>query len=672
MTRSPAPGRILPVLLAAVLSTCLSAPAFADPAPLEATAVLSALRYTDANNWFFRSIEASAADNAPDALNRVHYYDVHRQSASNSYSANGVVQAWGLNSTQARDGDRHWNGSTWVACPLGTRNSASVRDAQGRHDYNYCDGRDVGRGVRRIVDISGRSLVSVVRDQIRGFPGGNNGVAFSSWGPSNLNLYGSATFPNGSHLQYQSNTITATAYAYDVQSSNVVSVYPANIAAGGDARSTPTVACNISVAAAAAAVQATTSLEMLVARNPGKPCIFGPGGVAPDLPLNPSEWWSNSTASLGTLAGANTLPPGTGNHYSTTANLRVAFAASGNGARFYSCYRRASDGSTRNCTLMGLGTWSIQVLGDGRVLSFSTAPALAQRLGYARVFVERGGKVYFGYKNPVGVVDTDVRLNLPAANAVLRQLGLPSIQPVTQPGTATGERAAALAMLKGVWGAANDTEAIVFRFGDNGRMLMAEAKPYKAATREQSGAELGWLDYDPATHQISTLLESDSSLTSGTSNPGAVKDKVTITATALILANGGVQLPRLETAATGLVGLWALDSATDLRTTHLAFFSNGRFMLIDPTGAPDDPSCGAPCPAGAEFSLYTFNPQTSVLRLFGKIYDTNGCAGAFESCASGGPPARDSFPIQLAPDGKTFTMQFEDGTTHTLYRIAQQ
>ena len=121
--------------------------------------------------------------------------------------------------------------------------------------------------------------------------------------------------------------------------------------------------------------------------------------------------------------------------------MRLSFAANGNRATFWRCYRRTSNNSPRNCSVLGLATWSIQTLGDGRVLSFSVAPALAQRLNSARHFVERGGRVYFGSKSPVGATTTDVRLNLAAANAVFHQLGLPRVKPITEPGTATGARA---------------------------------------------------------------------------------------------------------------------------------------------------------------------------------------------------------------------------------------
>ncbi len=71
-----------------------------------------------------------------------------------------------------------------------------------------------------------------------------------------------------------------------------------------------------------------------------------------------------------------------------------------------------------------------QSLGDGRALHFSGMPEQVLRAGFERVFVERGGKVYFAYKNPVGRTSSTVRLNLPAANALFQQLGVPLLNPV--------------------------------------------------------------------------------------------------------------------------------------------------------------------------------------------------------------------------------------------------
>ena len=90
-----------------------------------------------------------------------------------------------------------------VSCPSGFRSSQYPRDAQGRTTYNYCDGWESGTSVRSGVDISGQTLASVVTDKIRAFPGGDSGVAYASWGPTDLSLLGSATFPAGSMLYYQ-------------------------------------------------------------------------------------------------------------------------------------------------------------------------------------------------------------------------------------------------------------------------------------------------------------------------------------------------------------------------------------------------------------------------------------------------------------------------------------
>lgn len=668
---------------AAQVQAASTAMALAEPpfVPGVATATLTALRYTDQDNWFMRTLQSSDADNVPDAQGYVRYADLRQQSSSTALNANGVVSGWARAATPARAGDLHWNGSAWVDCKLTDRYSSRVRDAQGRSDYQFCNQLELGTTVRRVVDIAGRSLQTVVRDMIRTFPGSAQGVAFANWGPANLALYGSATFPAGAALIYQTNTLTQTAPGYDVQASNVVSAYNAAVAGGGDARVNPALACNDPLQYATAATVAVTTLETLVARNPGRPCIYNQGGVTPNFSLDPNEWWGNSTVNLGDLANTNTLPANTGNYYNSTATLRVAFAASGNRATFYRCYRRASDGSPRNCSLLGLGTWAVQTLGDGRVMSFSVQPALAQKLGYARVFVERGARVYYGYKNPVGSASTDIRLNLAAANAVTAQLGLPRIRPVTQPGTATGARAAALATLQGAWGGAdaNGTQANVFRFGADGRFFMAEAKPFLALTREQSGAELGWFDYDPVAQRFATLLEVDSNLTSGTSHPGANEPPLTISASA-ISSGGSVVATRLQSAdgSASVVGLWALDSATDLSVPHLAFFANGRLMFV--SHQADAPCLGgsAPgeCPPGVEFAQYSFDGASGAMRAFGALYDTNGCQGLFDTCPSaastGSVNTERTLVFTFQTGNNSLTFVDDSGNTRTLFRIAPQ
>lgn len=658
-------------LSAAQVQAGATAAALAEPpfVPGVAAATLTSLRYIDADNWFMRTLQSSAADTLPDAQNRVRYYDLRLQSSSTALNSNGVVAGWARGATPARAGDLHWSGSAWVDCKLTDRYTARLRDAQGRNDYAFCNNLEAGTSVRRVIDIGGRDMQDVVRNMIRNFPGSAQGVPYANWGPADLQIYGSTTFPTGAALHYQTNTITQTAPGYDAQPGNFVTAFNAAVAAGGDVRVNSSLACNDPAQNTTAAMTAVTTLEDLVARNPGRPCVFFQGGVTPNFSLDPNAWWGNSTVNLGDLGNTNTLPAGTGNYYNTTASLRVAFAASGNRATFYRCYRRASDGSPRNCSLLGLGTWAIQALGDGRVLSFSVQPALAQRLGYARVFVERGGRVYYGFKAPVGSVTTDVRLNLTAANAVLQQLGLPRIQPVTQPGTATGARAAALATLKGTWFRGDATNAVVLRFGDDGRFFEAEAQPASPPDRKQSGAELGWFDIDPVTGRASVLHEVDSNLTAGLSHFGAAAPAFMVSATTLTA--GTASFTRLPNDPAGLVGMWAMGSATDLSVPHLVFLGNGRFMLVTHSA---DPQCVGTnqCPPGVEFSQYTYDAASGQLQLFNLLYDTNGCDGAFETCAAGLNNTSDAVTVTIAPGGATAVLTDSGGGTFNLFRIAAQ
>ncbi|MBT9487398.1 MAG: hypothetical protein IV093_07785 [Rubrivivax sp.] len=665
---------------AATLRLASSMRALAEPpapATPEASAQLAALRFTDVNNWFMRSFRSGADDTVADAEGWVRYQEHYMSSAGNNFSANGVAKGWAGNSNPDRAGDLHWNGSDWVTCDPAQRSRNRVRDALGRHEYEFCNGREAGRGIRRAEDIAGQSLQAVLRDKIRTFPGGSGSVLYKDWGPVDLGLLGPATFPPGSLLYVQSNTTTSTAPTYDVRSSNQVLLYNANVAAGGDVREDSQLACNDPAQTADAARTSAGTLEQVVARATGKPCVYAANGVSPDLSLDPDEWWGAGTLNLGDLANTNTLPANTGNYYTTTATLRVGFSGPGSRVTFYRCYRKTSTNGPRNCSVIGRGSYSIQTLGTARVLSFTTAPALAQRLGYARVLVERGGAVYYGFKNPVGVATTSLRLNLVAANALLAPLGMPPIRPTSLPGSATGERAAALATLKGVWGAADTTDATVFRFGDNGRFFLAEAKAFRADTREQSGSELGWFDIDPATGRIATQLELDSTLTAGTSHGDSGDDeRFTVTPDTLSVGPPGsnVSIGRLGNDAAGLVGLWARGSATDLSVQHFAFFANGRVMAIGQR-AGDGSSCtAADAPPGVEYASWSFDPATGQLRLFGKVHDTDGCEGIFDSSAAGVAAGIDNLDrlvtIVLASDGNSFDMPGVDGRpTLTWYRI---
>ena len=640
-----------------------------------AGATLTAFRYTSADNWLTRTLEASAADSTPAAAGKVRYYSVYRQSEPSNFSPNGVVHAWATGNSRDRAGDLHWNGTGWMSCALSDRNESSQRDAQGRTTYEFCKKREEGASRRVAVDLNGKKIADVFRDAIRTFPGGANGVDYANWGPTDLATFGNATFPAGAKLYYQTNTVLKTAPTYDVQPSNVVFAYTAAIAAGGDARNAAPSCSTVTAANDASLRSQVTTLEDLVARNPGVPCRFNMGTNSDGSSGATNDWWSNSTVSIGTIANSQVLPTGTSNYYTTSGYVRVAFAATGNAVTFLHCLQRRNGGSVRNCSAIGTGTYAIQTLGDARVMTFSAQPALNQRLTYTRVFVERGGKVWFGFTSRLGATDY-VRLNTEATNAAFAPLGLPPVRPVTRASDFSAATAAALATAKGAWGTATNTEATVFRFGDGGRFLLGQAAPANTVTREQTGGELGYFDLDTATGRYSSLLEVDSDQTAGTSHPHAA-DTLTISATA-ILSNSGVSFPRLAGGTTGIVGLWAVGSATDLSVVHLAFFGNGKVLLVDNVGDTSGGQCtiDRQGPPGAEFASYTFNAATGALRVFGKVYDTNGCRGIFDSSTqavmNGNANTEANFVITFSADGKNATVTEAGEPQTTIYRIASQ
>ena len=109
-------------------------------------------------------------------------------------------------------------------------------------------------------------------------------------------------------------------------------------------------------------------------------------------------------------------------YYQSNRVIRAGFG-SGNAVAFYNCALRASDGSSRNCDPAGAGTWRIDTVGDARVMRFTGVPAAATSLTYNRQFVERGGKVFYGFRDKLRV-DNAVRLNAESIDALLAQLSL--------------------------------------------------------------------------------------------------------------------------------------------------------------------------------------------------------------------------------------------------------
>ena len=291
-------------------------------------------------------------------------------------------------------------------------------------------------------DVSGQSMATVLQ-QARDAGFTNLTVAAGA--------LGSATFPAGSKVFYHASTPATVAFAYlngggeaPAGTSQRLAQYSAAVAGGGTASQQPAgAACNSTETSTNGV--ASTTLESMIAAKRGTPCIYAPGSFTYQGVVYSSgdrnEWWGNSTLNLGKLGSA---PVGSGTapgYYTTNTLLRVGFAASGNGVTYYACRERFNNGSPRNCDAIGSGSYAIQTLGDGRVLSFANLPAQTAGLTYERVYVERGGAVFFGFRSKP-VVNNSVRLNLTATAAFLSQLGLPAIDPAvpfaTTPGSFVG------------------------------------------------------------------------------------------------------------------------------------------------------------------------------------------------------------------------------------------
>jgi trimeric autotransporter adhesin len=646
-------------------------PADATAAASEASGNMASLQYTDANHWVMRVNQATALDNTPDASGLLHYYEVRTRMRPYAYQNTlGVAESFAIGNSKAISGMLHWNGSAWLACTLGQRNAQTPRDAQGRSSYNNCDNFQMGVTTRAALDITGQSMAAVVANKILPVAGPATPVAGTVGNGWNLNtaLLGTATFPAGSKLFLQTDLSTGNAQAYNVQSSNQVGVFSAAVAAGGDAR-TGTVACQNPGTAVA-----TTSLEEMVARYPGKPCVFNAASNADGTSVAPNEDWGLSSLNLADVVSYYlSLPAGTGAYYTSDGPMQVGFAATGNGTTYYQCYRRNADNSVRNCTAIGTGTYTVSTLGDARLLSLNNLPAAVQRIGFTPLFIERAGKVYAGFINPSGVTTNEVRLNLAAAQALTFQLGLPRIQPADSPKALTGAKAATAATLKGAWISADGMSVI--RFGDNGEYLLGEIGVADGGGRP--GLEKGWFDYDPATGTVGLLLAIDSNGDWGLSHPGPGDGITSITSTAINLADGSAA-GRLADDPNGIVGMWAVNSLTDMTAPHFVFFANGMVLSIHPYSAGDVEPGGA-CdlarqgPPGIEWSDYTFNPATGAVRIFNKIYDTNGCDGIFDSSPGGVPNTEANFVITFSADRKTVTVvNSQDSSFSTLYRISPQ
>ena len=559
--------------IAAAVAAAKLTPTPDDPAATPtAGASLRWFTYSDAQNYYYRIFKGTAAQNT--VVNGKRQFTEYRERSSGSNGAVTFYQQWGEGLNNYPRNQIYWTGTEWFDCPTDFVNEATPWDAKGMSDSLYCKAyKSTNKRSER--DISGLKIADVVAE-IRAFPLYDSEGKYPAWGPdpvANAAKLG-GNFPTGSKLFTYAGIETASPDRYGTTlNSDLYTAYNAAVAAGG--ASSSGAECGKVTGANFAQYQiATSTLEQLVAASTGKPCSY-------TLPTNSgepvNEWWGGVTVNIADVVDPYTNAPGY--YRSGVKDLRVSFAT-GNVANYWLCLRRASDGSPRNCKAAGSGGYTIETLGDARVLRLSGQPAVAATLNFNRIFVERGGLVWYGAKSKLQTT-SQLRPNAVASQALFDALGLPAPR-AAEPLTANS-------------------------------LVAYYLNSYGTGTFNH--AALAMMENDPA----------------------------------------------------GLVGAWAVSSATDPRTQAFFIFANGDYVMADPQGDTGANSCG---PAGMEQGRYSFDKASKALRVLGVSKDTNLCAGINDTTKTAAENKALVRTVTLAADGKTLTGTGIDGT-FTLVRLTK-
>ena len=393
-------------------------------APVETAAVaaigstgLRSLVYTDARNYEYRLSGSTAAQNTIDSNGFYRY--VFRKYKS----VDGAIAAWNSGSEPRRQADLHWNGSTWVACALNFENKTTARDAKGNNEYDYCDKQTIGAGYSGFwQDVAGQKMIDGLNSAVK--------AGYTSLGTPSTALttaLGTEIFPAGSKIGMSDSAALKTAPSFYPGSDNFVKVETS-------------VACVTWTTTNAVYTSANAAtLEAMIAKFTGSNACNVGGGSGSFVGKNGvtlssgvrNESWGDTVIDIGKIGTAATGAQADAvSYYTTNTRLRVGFGPkvnNGGVAKYYSCKER-SDGLTRNCDLIGSGTYAITTLGDARVLSLAALPAINSALTFERKFIEIGGKVFFGYQERPSV-GKSVGLNTKATDAILAKLGLPAVNP---------------------------------------------------------------------------------------------------------------------------------------------------------------------------------------------------------------------------------------------------
>ena len=385
----------------------------ADSVSNGAGAVVRWFSFTDLNNYVLRVFRTSAEQAVVDANGNRHFDEYRERAIGGAESVwnpdpGDTGSAWLRNQV-------YWTGTEWFDCPTNFVHDATPWNAAGESVSLYCKAYK-SKSKRTARDVSGVKMIDLVKE-IRAYPLFDSAGSYASWGPNPaadavIAALGDKTFPAGSKLYYQSGIPLVNPDAYGSAAADLTKVFPGDIA-NGDA----TACASLTPTNSASYQSDAATLDEVIARAPGLPCSYAANANTGTR----NEAWGPTTVGIGDLNVAAFEVPSSF-YKNNVRRIRAAFGAN-NTVTYLSCLARASDNSPRNCDAIGSGSYSVEAVGDARVLRLANLPASAANFGYSRILVERGSKVHYGSREKLTPTH-QLRLNGDGADALLAALGL--------------------------------------------------------------------------------------------------------------------------------------------------------------------------------------------------------------------------------------------------------
>ena len=341
------------------------------------------LTFTDAGNFSYRTLRGGTPVEADGTQPLLEQWEIF---------SGGVRQPWVRNVL-------YWTGTEWYACPddpngnpitVGTFNDTAWTS-------EYCKAYKDSDRSRTTVTLDGRNVADVIRD-IRWYSTKDGTYDYANFGPNpdTTAALANAVFPPGSTMHYAASKRDATPFILSTAPSSRVRTAPA-----------------ADTTAPFDTWPLAASLADVIAKYPGDwyPITVFNGQLTGNITLNVFSY---------------DLPTPPAPEYTTRIEIRVAFDAVGQKARFYRNNRAVGTNFTTNYVKLLDTTYTIEQAGDAKVMRFAALPAeVSDGLAGERLFIERGALVSYGTKESLAARRYSVRINFTAAEFLGNLLGLP-------------------------------------------------------------------------------------------------------------------------------------------------------------------------------------------------------------------------------------------------------